>query len=195
MKHTHHFTCIITAILLSLTSTSTAFATSPTKICQRLPTHPAPQTTSTLRLLTAYAMPTIVARFWTWNSEVDHIYEQQMTGTATPQTLREFTRTARPYQWEINLFWNLGQLTRPTTTPLAEAYTHHEYRLREAHEICKSLRKYTYPLSHHTSNLEVILTELAEQRITSLLKIYAPEAITAPQTNPNHHEFAAGETR
>lgn len=200
---------LATAVVLSLVCVPTVIAKPSAKpsaqICQHLPNIPAPQTASTLRLFTAYAMPTLVARFWTWQNEFDHIYAAQYPGQSTDQLLREFTRTTRPYQWEITLLWKLSLPGNHTTTPLTEAYAHHETRLREAYDLCKSLRPYHFPPKpdrnfspdHGTPFLEAMLAELAEQRAAALLQIYVPEALAAAaqraQPHPHNHLLATGE--
>ncbi len=174
-----------TLLTFSLTPNISAFAEDPASICRRLPAIPAPQNASTLRLLTAYAMPTIIAQIGTWASETDYVYQKNVT-RGEGQTLRDFTRTTQPYQWEISLFWNFSELpAERTLTPLTEAYQHQEHRLREAYKICRTLNdqffidRYKPEISsiHNTASLDQMLFALETQRITALLQIYAPHAI------------------
>lgn len=182
---------LLTFLTLNFSSSTRAAADNPANICRRLPTIPAPQTTSTLRLLTAYAMPTIVARLGSWQNETDYIY-QKLNTNAQSQTIRDFARTAQPYHWEISLFWNFSRLpTERTLTPLTESYQHHETRLHEAYKICRSLddrfdadrRSTRSSAVHNTPLLDQMLLTLEQQRITALLHIYAPQTFIS---QPSH---------
>ncbi len=203
MKHQrliHRIIYLLTLLTFHLTLQTSAFADSPASICRRLPMIPAPQNVSTLRLLTAYAMPTIVAQFGTWASQTDYIDQ----ATSDGQTLRNFARTAQPYQWEIGLFWDFSRLpAERTLTPLTEAYRHHEDRLHEAYKICRALndrfyidrRKPEISHIHNTTSLEQMLLTLEEQRVIALLQIYAPQAITSPSSKPSASSIATGAPR
>lgn len=197
----HRALFTITLLAFNLTLQINARAEDPTSICRRLPAIPAPQTASTLRLLTAYAMPTIIAQFGTGDSETDYVY-QKLAARGEEQTLRDFTRTAQPYYWEFSLFWSFSELpAERTLTPLTEAYQHHENRLREAYKICRAFNAQFFVERHkpNISNiynatlLEQILSTLEEQRITALIQLYAPQAIIPPSANFSASSIATGD--
>lgn len=204
MKYQSLIQRIISTIILlafNLTLQVHARAEDPASICRRLPVVPAPQAASTLRLLTAYAMPTIIAQFGTRENETDYVY-QKLAARGEEQTLRDFTRTAQPYHWEISLFWNLSRHpAQRILTPLTEAYQHHENRLREAYKICHAFNAQSFigrhkpktSTPHNTTSLELMLSTLEEQRITALIQIYAPQAIISPSSNFPASSIATGE--
>lgn len=204
MKHQkllHRFTFSLTLLSLFLVGNRIAFAEDPASICQRLPAIPSPQTTSSLRLFAAYLTPTIIAQFGTSANQTDYTYQNVVNDRS--QTLRDFTRAAQPYNWEISLFWNLSRLPEERTlTPLTEAFQHQEYQLREAYRICRELRKYAFQNDpdtkisniNNTTSMEQILSELDEQRITALLRIYSPKILNYDSVTSTNAVFATGVT-